>query len=120
MGRRSYSIITNVIYWQRGDPLDGCAGLEDVSSFSEWTRFDSRSMEKYGIAYVPSVTYLAAREKDDRLVGIMGFRRRLNPYLLNYGGNIGYSVRPSERGKGYAAGFAQMPRGGGIARADYL
>lgn len=88
--------------------------------FSEWTRFDSRSMEKYGSNHVPSVVHLTAREKDDRLVGIMDFRRRLNPYLLNYGGNIGYSVRPSERGKGYAAGFAQMPRGGGIARADYL
>lgn len=86
-----------------GDSLDGCAGLEDVSSFSEWTRFDSRLMEKYGTDYVPSVVYLAVREKDDRLVGIMDFRRRLNPYLLNYGGNIGYSVRPSERGKGYAA-----------------
>lgn len=78
-------------------------------------------MEKYGIAYVPSVTYLAAREKDDRLVGIMDFRRRLNQNLLNYGGNIGYSVRPSERGKGYAAtAFAQMQRGGGSTRADYL
>ena len=78
-------------------------------------------MEKYEIAYVPSVAYLAAREKDDRLVGIMDFRRKLNQNLLNYGGNIGYSVRPSERGKGYAAsGFAQMPRDGGIARADYL
>ena len=77
-------------------------------------------MEKYGSNHVPSVVYLAVREKDDRLVGIMDFRRRLNPYLLNYGGNIGYSVRPSERGKGYASGFAQMPRGGGIARADYL
>lgn len=84
------------------------AGLEDVSSFSEWTRFDSRSMEKYAIAYVPSVVYLAAREKDDRLVGIMDFRRRLNPYLLNYGGNIGYSVRPSERGKGYAAQMLRL------------
>lgn len=65
-------------------------------------------MEKYGSNHVPSVVYLAVREKDDRLVGIMDFRRRLNPYLLNYGGNIGYSVRPSERGKGYAAQMLRL------------
>ena len=88
--------------------------------FSEWTRFDSRSMEKYGSNHVPSVVHLTAREKDDRLVGIMDFRRPLTETLARTGGHIGYSVRPSERGKGYAAGFAQMPRGGGIARADYL
>lgn len=65
-------------------------------------------MEKYGSNHVPSVVYLAVREKDDQLVGIMDFRRKLNPYLLNYGGNIGYSVRPSERGKGYAAQMLQL------------
>ena len=42
------------------------------------------------------------------MVGIMDFRRRLNPYLLNYGGNIGYSVRPSERGKGYTAQMLRL------------
>ena len=29
-------------------------------------------------------------------------RLRLNDYLLEKGGHIGYSIRPSERGKGYA------------------
>ena len=65
-------------------------------------------MEKYGSNHVSSVVYLAAREKDDRMVGIMDFRRRLNPYLLNYGGNIGYSVRPSERGKGNTAQMLRL------------
>lgn len=65
-------------------------------------------MEKYGSNHVPSVVYLAVREKDDRLVGIMDFRRKLNQNLLNYGGNIGYSVRPSERGKGYAAQMLRL------------
>ena len=65
-------------------------------------------MEKYGSNHVSSVVYLAAREKDDRMVGIMDFRRRLNPYLLNYGENIGYSVRTSERGKGYTAQMLRL------------
>ena len=29
-------------------------------------------------------------------------RHELNDYLYNFGGHIGYSVRPSERRKGYA------------------
>ena len=33
---------------------------------------------------------------------MIDFRRPLTEFLLRFGGNIGYSVRPSERGKGYA------------------
>ena len=38
----------------------------------------------------------------DRIVGIIDFRHTLNDFLTNLG-NCGYSVRPSERGKGFAA-----------------
>ncbi|MBO4992202.1 MAG: GNAT family N-acetyltransferase, partial [Firmicutes bacterium] len=40
---------------------------------------------------------------DDALVGMITYRHPLSPFLLQYGGNIGYSVLPSERGKGYAS-----------------
>ncbi len=33
---------------------------------------------------------------------MIDIRHRLNDYLLNFGGHIGYSVRKSERQKGYA------------------
>ena len=36
-----------------------------------------------------------------RMVGIVRVRHRLNERLIQYGGHIGYYVRPSERGKGY-------------------
>ena len=35
-------------------------------------------------------------------LGFLNLRLRLNDYLLEKGGHIGYSIRPSERGKGYA------------------
>lgn len=36
------------------------------------------------------------------LVGFLAFRHRLNPWLLEQGGHIGYSVRPSRRREGHA------------------
>ncbi len=84
------------------DSLDGCAGLEDVSSFSEWVDFENRLKKAYGEGYVPSEVFLAVREEDDRVVGIIDYRHPLTPFLLKYGGNVGYSIRPGERRKGYA------------------
>lgn len=37
-----------------------------------------------------------------RAVGFLNLRLVLNDFLLNQGGHIGYSVRPTARGKGYA------------------
>ena len=82
---------------QNGDTLDRVFGLEDVKSYAEWADFAPRLRARYGDGYVPSEVYLAVRPSDRRLIGILDFRLRLSPYLLQYGGNIGYSVRPSER-----------------------
>ena len=46
--------------------------------------------------------FLAIREEDNKLVGMINIRHTLNEYLYNYGGHIGYSVRKIERRKGYA------------------
>lgn len=58
--------------------------------------------KEYGEDYVPSTVYLAVRIKDNKLVGIIDFRHYLSDFLLNYGGNIGYSILLEERRKGYA------------------
>jgi len=88
---------------ENGDSLDGCAGLEDVETFSQWMDFEPRLREKYQEGYVPSEVYLAVRRNDNRVVGIIDFRHPLTEFLMNFGGNIGYSIRPSERRKGYGA-----------------
>lgn len=87
---------------QASSGMDGCAGLEDVKSYEEWIDFEHRLKRKYGEGYVPSDVFLAIRNSDERLVGIIDYRHPLSPFLLRYGGNIGYSVRPDERRKGYA------------------
>lgn len=93
---------------KEGSDLPGCAKLEAVETFAEWLDFERRLKEEYGDGYVPSEVYLAVRPRDGRVVGIMDFRHPLTDFLLNFGGNIGYSIRPSQRRKGYGAMMLEL------------
>ena len=90
------------IFLENEESLDGCAGLEECATYEEWIDFDNRLSRKHGDSYVPSDVYLAIRKSDNKLVGIIDIKKGLTDFLYNYGGNIGYSVIPSERRKGYA------------------
>lgn len=50
---------------------------------------------------VPAYTYFLIRKNDNKIVGMIDLRLGLNDYLRNIGGHIGYSIRPTERRKGY-------------------
>lgn len=50
---------------------------------------------------VPAKTYFLIRTQDNRIVGMINIRLALNEALRKFGGHIGYSIRPTERGKGY-------------------
>ena len=49
----------------------------------------------------PGVTYLLIRENDNKIVGSINIRHDLTPDMYQFGGHIGYSIRPAERRKGY-------------------
>ena len=46
-------------------------------------------------------TFFAERVSDHKIIGIVDLRYELNDFLKNFG-HCGYSVRPTERKKGYA------------------
>ena len=83
----------------------GCSSLEACSSAEEWIDAVNmmKSEESCPKDKVPSHVYLAVRKADNKIVGITDLRHHIDhPILSTWGGHIGYSVRPSERNKGYA------------------
>ncbi len=87
------------------DSFAGCSDLEEYSTVTDWLD----SLEKQNKAEtcpngnVPSSTYIAVRISDNKIVGIIDLRHHIDhPVLGIWGGHMGYTVRPSERGKGYA------------------
>ena len=90
-----------------GNRFAGCMSIESASFAEEWIKMcqlrKSAATCKQGGVDVPSTTYFAVRKSDNKLVGVIDLRHHINhPILGTWGGHCGYTVRPSERGKGYA------------------
>lgn len=92
-------------FLQSGDSMAGCGSLRDQNTVEDWLHEIDllENEETCPEGKVCSSTYLAVRVDDNRIVGIIDFRHHIDhPILGLWGGHIGYSVRPSERRKGYA------------------
>ena len=80
-------------------------GFWDIENFSYEDWLETGRNKEMGIGLlenrVPSIQFVLFDESGHAL-GFLNLRLRLNEGLLNYAGHIGYSIRPSERGKGYA------------------
>ena len=80
--------------------IQGAANMTALS-IPEWVQFTENTKYKETVTpgFVTAHTFFAL--DNDEIVGIINARHELNDYLLNFGGHIGYSVRKSERRKGY-------------------
>lgn len=87
------------------DAFAGCGSLRNCETAEAWLEGldKAKSPETCPQGSVPSNTYIAVRESDNRIVGAIDLRHHIDhPILGWWGGHMGYIVRPSERGKGYA------------------
>lgn len=70
------------------EALDRCLNMED---------------EEYAnsLGRCPSKTFLLIRENDKKIVGVINIRWNLTDEMGRFATNIGYSIRPTMRRKGY-------------------
>ena len=87
-----------------GSSMDGSGPLRQMEDPMEWLELchAAEYRETTPSHWVPSEQFVYLRERDHKIVGMTQFRHEFNDFLREFGGNIGYSVHPDERRKGYA------------------
>lgn len=74
------------------------------NNYKLWLEYlkQCESEDTVGGNIVPASQYILIREFDNKVIGFISVRHRLNDLLLEHWGHIWYSIRPSERRKHYA------------------
>ncbi|MBP3708584.1 MAG: GNAT family N-acetyltransferase [Clostridia bacterium] len=90
-------------HYKYGSRINGAGRLYDyLDNYEEWLKkIEEQKKYEVTISQVPSETYFLVRENDDKIVGMINIRTKLNERMKKSGGNIGYGIRPKERRKGY-------------------
>ena len=101
-----------------GSRQDGFFGETDFV-YEDWLETIQLAEAGLGLpqGFVPYIQ-LISFAADGRAVGFLNLRLRLNDYLLQEGGHIGYSIRPSARGKGFAK--EQLRQGLQVAKSKNI
>jgi predicted acetyltransferase len=84
---------------------EGFSFLLDVRDGEPWPAYLHRLQRGVDVpaGWVPA-TFLIA-EAEGQLVGRVSVRHELNAFLAEFGGHIGYAVRPAYRRRAYATGI---------------
>jgi len=84
--------------------MDGCGPLRrcenPITYIEECKKYKNK--ETIPNDFVVTTQFLYVRKSDMRIVGMIQVRHYFNDWLSEFGGHIGYSIRPSERRKGCA------------------
>ena len=87
--------------------IHGTGGIQKYETVEEWIAQARLCESKKTVppGFVTANQYMLVQEGEKRILGMINFRHSLgehDSYLAEFGGHIGYSVRPSERRKGHA------------------
>ena len=83
--------------------ISGGIGLEQAEKYQDW--LEHKYIPHYGL--VKEAVYLAF-DHNDTLIGISDIRLVTNDFIQTFAGQIGYSVHPSQRRKGYASEILRL------------
>lgn len=88
---------------QYNSAINGTGGLNRfMDNYEAWLeKLENDYIRIANEEDVPRRTYFLIRNSDDKIIGMINIRLALNEKLRYFGGNIGYSIRPTERRKGY-------------------
>lgn len=89
--------------------INGSEMFDKMKSYEEWLERITRNknLDTVDSIWVVTDTFFVVRKSDEKIIGIIDFRHELNDFLKPFG-NSGYSVRPSERRKGYATEMLKL------------
>lgn len=87
-------------------PFEGISNLKIVieKSYEEFLNDikNNKNIDKINPNYANQITYVLIDDMG-HIYGMLNLRNELKGNLINIGGNVGYAIRPSERGKGYGS-----------------
>lgn len=82
--------------------INGSSGFIHYQDYDEWLRkIELEKCKEASQEDTPATTYFTIRKEDNKIIGSIQLRHHLTEELKKDGGNIGYGICPSERGKGY-------------------
>jgi predicted acetyltransferase len=94
---------------ERGEPLIPWIIGEPYETFAEYVETLRRASKGFGLppGFVPHSTFWLV-DGAGKIVAVSNLRHELNEALLAHGGHVGYGVRPSARGRGYATELLRL------------
>ena len=112
-------------HFQHGEEIIyGSELFDKTESYEEWLSSVTLNTNPKTVNenWVVTDTFFALRKSDDKIIGVIDLRHTLNEFLKDLG-NCGYSVRPSERKKGYAtenvASLKVIQKNGGVYERSF-